>query len=133
MMTATQYLACDPSAPRHARQWTSNVLLATLPTDSADDHLVDDAMLCISELVTNAVQAGCHTIVVDCVVESDVVRLSLTDDAPGTPIRRNPTPLSARGRGLQLIAQLSRRWGVQAAGHGKQVWIELTRTAHNSA
>ena len=34
-------------------------------------------------------------------------------------------PHAARGRGLQLVTNLSRRWGCQHHPEGKTVWADL--------
>lgn len=118
---------CDTSAPGRARAWLRDLLGTTLPPGTARDEFSDDAELCLSELVANAVQAGCTRISLRCSLNADLIRVSVTDDAPGQPQPRSPSPSEPRGRGLHLVQALSRNWGVEPAGRGKQVWAELDR------
>lgn len=103
--------------------------------------LSDDALLCLSELVTNAVLHAGGPLCVELIVTATAVRLEVTDTMP---IDVSPD-LSARaaaraalvegqaaretGRGLAIVAQLSHAWGVSAAEldgrPAKLVWAEL--------
>jgi anti-sigma regulatory factor (Ser/Thr protein kinase) len=129
MTSSTQDLACEVSAPARARRWIAERLRAVLPDDPAAGRLVDDAVLCVSELVTNALQAGCTTATLRLDTGEGSVRLSLSDNAPGRPQPRASGPRDLRGRGLAIIEALARAWGVDPAGSGKVVWVELGRTA----
>ena len=52
-------LAVVPSAVRIARHWTADQLAAAGPSgEAADEDLIDTAVLVVSELVTNAIQAA---------------------------------------------------------------------------
>ncbi|MCY0945654.1 ATP-binding protein [Streptomyces antarcticus] len=90
------------------------------------DHLVDDARLIVSELVTNAIR---HTrtgrIGVSVTRHPDRVRIVVTDTSRTTPAPPNPDPDAEAGRGLQLIDQLSTGWGSERLTTGKRVWAEL--------
>jgi hypothetical protein len=117
-------LTSDLEAPAHARRFTRDTLTAW----SAEPYL-DVALLVVSELTTNAVQ---H-------VRRPVVHLTLgrpTFDAPLTVSVRDrgpsqlptfrPADVAARdGRGLQIVAQLSRRWGITIGQREKMVWSEI--------
>ena len=122
-------LTCEVSAPSRARRWTADRLRAELPDGEVTQRLVDDAVLCVSELVTNALQAGCTAVTLRLDTDDRSVRLSLVDNAPGRPVRRRSGPRDLRGRGLQIIDAIARTWGVQSADAGKEVWVELGRTA----
>jgi anti-sigma regulatory factor (Ser/Thr protein kinase) len=86
---------------------------------------VGDAELVVSELLTNAIQAGCSTAVVNVSLHPSHVLLSVQDDAPGQPQSRLPLPEDEHGRGLHVVGQLVRRWGVRRIEGGKEVWAEL--------
>ncbi|MDQ1012412.1 anti-sigma regulatory factor (Ser/Thr protein kinase) [Streptomyces sp. V4I23] len=105
-------------------------------------HLVDNAELIISELVTNAFRHGSkvepvwHTmrrISTDC---GDVIRLEVGDCGGGgsgsVPARREVVDSDAdgdellcSGRGLCLVEAVSSDWGVWRLPHGHVVWAVL--------
>ncbi|MER7467868.1 ATP-binding protein [Streptomyces sp. NPDC097981] len=91
------------------------------------DHLVDDARLIVSELVTNAIR---HTrtgrVGVSVTRHPDRVRIVVTDTSRTTPEPSVPDAEAEAGRGLQLIDQLATGWGSDRLATGKRVWAELT-------
>jgi anti-sigma regulatory factor (Ser/Thr protein kinase) len=103
-------------------------LRAAAPEIDVPMALVDDTLLCISELVTNALLASCEHVTVDLVIERDRVRVVVTDNGQGWPTRRHPSPNDPHGRGLMIIEALAQRWGVTPAGDTKSVWAELAAT-----
>jgi anti-sigma regulatory factor (Ser/Thr protein kinase) len=109
-----------------------------------DEDLLRDALLCLSELVTNAVLHAGGSLCVEVRTTDDVVRLEVVDrmapSSPGLPaVAEARAALLAEGvageadretgRGLAIITQLSRAWGVVAEDvegqPGKRVWVEL--------
>jgi anti-sigma regulatory factor (Ser/Thr protein kinase) len=119
------YFQLDPTlqAPREARDRTAGALRGwELP------NAVEDAMIVVSELVTNAVEAMANeiTVLVERCVDPDKVRVQVWDDAHGEPRRGHPDWAAERGRGLHIIDTLSDRWGHFAGvDGGKVVWVEL--------
>jgi anti-sigma regulatory factor (Ser/Thr protein kinase) len=110
-------------APAHARAW----VLARTPGLARD--ATDDALLIVSELVTNAVRHGDGDIVVSLDVRPDRVRIEVRDDGaelPVIPTEHPPTDRPA-GRGLLIVAATASDWGVDLArgDQGKTVWAEL--------
>ncbi len=89
--------------------------------------LVDDAALIVTELVANAVLHASGPITVTAVVAPDVssVRLEVEDSSPVPPVLREYGSAASTGRGLNLIARLASRWGVDGSEGGKRVWVEL--------
>ncbi|MDQ1424329.1 MAG: hypothetical protein QOD72_1827 [Acidimicrobiaceae bacterium] len=86
---------------------------------------LDDLLLCLSEVVTNAVLYGGAPIrVVGHVVESGV-RVEVSDGSTVLPVRQTPGPTSPTGRGLGLLDRLAKTWGVDVSGSGKTVWFEV--------
>lgn len=83
----------------------------------------DDAVLVVSDLVTNSIQG--HAEHVDLALDGHTasVRVEVSDDAPGIPT------LTFGGlenvRGLRIIDKLATNWGVQLMRPGKMVWAEL--------
>jgi hypothetical protein len=61
------------------------------------------------------------------------LRLSVLDDAPGSPRVRDPDWADPRGRGLRIVAALSDGWGVEPCETGKEVWARLRWPALGSA
>jgi anti-sigma regulatory factor (Ser/Thr protein kinase) len=95
------------------------------------DEARDDAILVVSELVTNAVAHTASEHVV-CRVRLDGPRLHIEveDQNRGLslPARCRPGPDDQGGRGLVLVGVLSSDWGVRDApyGSGRVVWAELS-------
>jgi anti-sigma regulatory factor (Ser/Thr protein kinase) len=114
-------------APAQARAWVAARLL------DIPERLLDDALLLVSELVTNAVRHGRPEIEVSLVTANGRVRVEVRDTGdrlpvvpPGRPSIDRPT-----GRGLLIVAATARDWGVVqgADGAGKTVWAELADDA----
>jgi hypothetical protein len=60
-------------------------------------------------------------------LQGQILPLELHDNGTdGTVARRTPEQHDgALGFGLELVARLSRGWGVERDGHGTTVWLEL--------
>ena len=121
---ATSY-SCDAATPKRARGWTTEWLVGVLPAQRVTSETLDDAALVVSELVTNALQAGGSAVTVRLAVDGPRLRISVIDDAPGLPRVVHAGPDDQRGRGLPIVAEVSRVWGVTPLPAGKQVWAEL--------
>jgi len=52
------------------------------------------------------------------------VRVEVRDADPVHPEPQSVSPLSLRGRGLQIVETASDRWGVRSHPGGKVVWFE---------
>jgi hypothetical protein len=89
--------------------------------------LVDDAVLVVSELVTNAVVHARSDVVVTLSLTGDSVRLSVGDGSRQPPAPRPLGSFDESGRGLSLVAAAASRWGTDVGGRGKVVWVELHR------
>lgn len=120
---ATHLAEAEARAVGGARRFAQE----TLTEWHVDEDGVDIAVLCVSELVTNAIihtVAGCE---VRLVLQENVLTLSVRDSGPGAP-RRETTdddPLAGHGRGLQLVEMLTSRWGSELDADGMTVWCEL--------
>lgn len=94
-------------------------------------ELLDDALLLISELVTNAVLHGGPPILLGIECDGDVLRVRVRDGSPVVPSPRQAGPDAEGGRGMTLVELLTNTWGVTPVadehGAGKQVWFELHR------
>jgi len=99
-------------------------------------QIVDDAVLCTSEIVTNAVThtaRGCD-LHMSFDPSSGVVRVEVSDHSPHQ--RLFAMPVDAKrigGRGLHIVSQASTRWGTDASSDGKVVWFELATRAQPQA
>lgn len=92
----------------------------------ASDRL-DDVLLCLSEVVTNASLHGQPPIRVCGRRFGATVRVEVTDASRTLPVRQNPTSASPTGRGLLLLDRLTSEWGVEPEPAGKTVWFEFRR------
>jgi len=79
--------------------------------------------LLVSELVTNAVRHATRPIRLRLVRTSGLL-CEVSDGDTAMPRIREPDESAESGRGLQLVAALSLRWGACRAPGGKVVWFE---------
>lgn len=86
---------------------------------------LDDLLLCVSEVVTNAVLHARTPATFTLRLDGDVARVELADQDPTLPLRRAHDLMAPTGRGLRLLDDLARAWGASADGRGKVVWFEL--------
>ncbi|WP_280892459.1 ATP-binding protein [Streptomyces sp. LBL] len=92
------------------------------------DSLSDLAALLVSELVTNSLRYATGPIGVRLVRSphlDGVLLVEVSDPLPDPPRARVAGPDDESGRGLQLVAHASERWGTRPGGEGKTVWFEL--------
>lgn len=111
-----------PDAPFAARRFVAG-LLGRRPY--GDRVAADDAQLVISELATNAVIHAGTPFSVGVRYDGSCVRISVHDWSSTQPVMRDGNPTAPSGRGLRLIAMVSRAWGVEYGPDGKTVWAEL--------
>jgi anti-sigma regulatory factor (Ser/Thr protein kinase) len=88
----------------------------------------DDALLCVSELATNAVlhsrsggPGGRFTVIA--AVQAGRLRVGVTDEGGAWGQGRDGGGQS--GRGLLIVGQLATRWGRDDGGAGRTVWFEI--------
>ncbi|WP_308289010.1 ATP-binding protein [Streptomyces erythrochromogenes] len=110
----------SPRTVAAARQFTRDTLRAW----DAHDRL-DDVLLCVSELATNALRYGVPPgrgyLLRLFGFEDATVRAEVHDSGPGlSRITGRP-----HGRGLTLVQALADEWGVLARTPGKVVWCEF--------
>jgi serine/threonine-protein kinase RsbW len=109
-------------AVRLARQVTRDVLARQRLA-----YLEDNAVLLVSELVTNAVRHArdTHAIALDLEIGETWLRIEVQDADPRWPHRRTPGRFDESGFGLVLVDALADTWGVRDTATGKAVWAEL--------
>ncbi|MGW5480286.1 SpoIIE family protein phosphatase [Streptomyces sp. NPDC004008] len=115
---ASWELPSEPTAASTARQVAARQLSAW-----GLEHLVATVELIVSELVTNALRhsEGPNRLRL---IQHQVLTCEVFDSDTSRPRPRHPRILDENGRGLYLVAQLSRRWGSRSATDGKVVWAE---------
>jgi anti-sigma regulatory factor (Ser/Thr protein kinase) len=88
---------------------------------------VGDAVLVVSELVTNAVlhAPADDPLTLDLSVNDRVLRVALSDSSSAAPRRRSPSGHDEGGRGIGILDTLASRWGVIARRGGKALWFEI--------
>jgi anti-sigma regulatory factor (Ser/Thr protein kinase) len=116
-------LPADADAPRIAREFVSANGTGLSP------ETVDDALVLVSELVTNALQHGRPDITIKVVVDPPGIGVSVDDEGEHVPevAGRRPADTSPSGRGLLIVDSIATHWGVEPHRHegGKTVWFEL--------
>ena len=120
--TAERSFPSATSSVREARRFLTGCL------ESWDrSSLVWTAQLLLGELATNAVlHAGGSGFTVTVLAQEDgSVRLEVRDRSVRPPRLRDYGTSSTTGRGVALVARLSRGWGVLPSGGGKVVWCEI--------
>ena len=108
----------DPQAAGLARQYVRVQLAAwELP------NLVTSTELLVSELVGNVIRHARGPIRLR-LLRSRTLICEVYDGSLNTPRIRHASYADEDGRGLQLVAALSRRWGARYLSHGKCIWTE---------
>lgn len=113
----------EPGAVRTARA----VVRGQLRTWGLDS-LSDVTALLVSELVTNSLRHATGPIGVRLVRPVGLpgaLLVEVSDPLPDPPRERAADADDESGRGLQLVAGSSRRWGTRPGSTGKTVWFEL--------
>jgi anti-sigma regulatory factor (Ser/Thr protein kinase) len=111
----------DVAAPRAARHFVVDAMRQW----GFSRELLDDAALVATELAANAVVHAASPFSVVVRVDDTEVRIAVADNQP---VDRNRLVVRP-GRGLGLVAGLSRQWGAEISSEGKVVWAELAEPA----
>ncbi len=120
-------LDATPRAPSAARD-AVRVALSGCP-----EGLVEQTLLLVSELVTNALVHTASTPSLRLDLGPEVLRVEVCD--AGTPLASQLAPdlLDESGRGLQIVSLLADRCGWTELGAGKCVWFEIDRSPQPGA
>jgi len=87
------------------------------------EDLIPTTELLVSELVTNAVKYSRGAVTLRLVNEKALV-CEVLDSSGALPRLRQAAADEESGRGLQVVRQLSQRWGARRTATGKVVWCE---------
>lgn len=133
-------LPADELAPSRARSFTRATLIAW-----GVEGLLDETVLIVSELTTNAEQHGCRAaepddwpsaadrnadeITLTLALQADVVGIEVEDNSPEPPVPRIASLYSTGGRGLLLVSALADVWTAcpKKDGSGKRVLAFVKR------
>ena len=125
----------EPEAVSHARRAVAAVLVSWGLSD-----IRDDAVLCLSEAVTNALTHArpSGTVTIRVYRDYDSLRIEIADADRRMIPRQRPAPRASQpgdeppgelpsehGWGLRIVGALASRWGTVADDTGKRVWFEL--------
>ncbi|MCD2198218.1 ATP-binding protein [Actinomycetospora endophytica] len=118
----------DPHAPGRARSQVRELCRRW----GLGREVREAAEIVVTELVTNAVEHALSPSVVEIERHGDAFRMAVRDYGSGadhvvpeaTSWHAPPTS-SPRGRGLAMVAAVSRTWGVLRHPDGKTIWAEM--------
>jgi anti-sigma regulatory factor (Ser/Thr protein kinase) len=116
--------------PRSASSARDFIRRAFATSRLGQEAYLDNALLVVTELVTNAVRHGRSTVTLAVTVDDDRVLLEVQDAGTGVPAVHHPGWQSLGGRGLLMVDAMATRWGVRPAPGGKVVWAELPAPHH---
>ena len=122
MTTAVTALPPDGRSAGAARRTVKRAL-----TDAGLDVMLDDALLLVTELVTNAVVHAGTDIELHIEVGPGSARVEVVDHSAGSlpVLQGDPEAPREGGRGIYLLDVLAREWGTRHFAGGKSVWFAL--------
>ncbi len=128
---AMRTLPASDRSPATARSWTRARL-----RDWRLSALQDDALLIVSELVSNAVRVGGRVTLEMRTAHRagrHALRIDVVDEGRGLPGRVGasapPDVAACHGRGLPLVDSLAEAWGSECRVDGHHVWAALRHSA----
>lgn len=110
-----------------AREHTREVLLKAEP--AMPDRAVQDVLLAVSELVTNAVRHAPGPCTLEVALDEGRVRIGVTDTSSAVPVLRSPQYDGSGGLGMHMLRALAGEVQTRLHGDGKTVWVFLTRVS----
>ncbi|HVF06068.1 MAG TPA: ATP-binding protein [Frankiaceae bacterium] len=109
------------TSPARARRFVAETLAEWGVEDGRDD-----ALLVVSELVTNALLHARTPMVVTLVdAGAESIVMCVSDGSRQPPQERHFSLESGTGRGLRLLQSIAIEWGVDDDEHGKTVWCRI--------
>ena len=108
-----------PAELATARTWL-RTHLAAAGADPAD------ALLVVTELLTNAIRHGRSAPTVALRLSPERLHLEVSDQSSAAPAMRDE-PDATGGYGLQIVDRIAEHWGWRPTTAGKVVWTDLPR------
>jgi phosphoserine phosphatase RsbU/P len=87
----------------------------------------ETAITMVNELVNNVIDHARTACRVTVRLNPTTVRIFVSDFCPAGPVVRAPDVHALRGRGMQIVTGLARRWGWNRHPRGKTVWATMDR------
>jgi anti-sigma regulatory factor (Ser/Thr protein kinase) len=117
---------CDPNLNSPSLTVSRVALRDSMARAGYERSAIADAELALVELIVNAWRHGrTASPVVLIAIGGGTLRVTVADRSSELPEQMRPDSLTESGRGLQLVAGLAHRWGVEPQKLGKRVWFEL--------
>ena len=113
-------LPAVPAAPAMARAF---VRRCWSPVEN--DETMDAVELCVSELVTNALDHATPPFELRVARRCGRLRIEVEDRSAQPPVARSLSLTAGRGRGIFLVEHTATRWGFDRTTAGKTVWAEF--------
>ena len=108
-------LPADAGTPRRARRAVASRL--------GGHPRLEELLLCVSEVVTNAVLHAGTPKEMQVRTEGDRLVVEVTDGDVTLPVRRAHDLTAPTGRGLRILDELTADWGSRLVPGGKVVWF----------
>ncbi|MFJ4616741.1 PAS domain S-box protein [Streptomyces sp. NPDC088812] len=121
LAAVTAELPADPASVREGRAVLHKALTSWDCTDRTDD-----ALLLLSETLTNAVQHAEGPLSLRLHRTATALTVEVGDRSPRLPEPRPAAEDEESGRGLVLVGALADGWGVRPTDEGKTTWFTLT-------
>ena len=113
------------TCPSRPTPWPRGTPVRAVEARFATHPRAADLLLCVSEVVTNAVRHAGPPHSLRLSQAGDTLRVEVADAEQQAPILNQQDPLSTSGRGLRILDQLATRWGSEPTEDGKAVWFEF--------
>jgi len=117
----TKAFPSEPESAAAARHW-----MEAAAAEVEWDGSVEEAVLCVSELVTNSLRHAGAEVRVTLYRRGAALWVLVKDAGPGSVVRKHALPTDVSGRGLEIVERVSSTWGVMAETDGKAVWFEMS-------
>ena len=118
-------LPADPTSAGAARR----SLAAYCRDQNAPAELTQDALLVISELVTNAVLHACTPAIAWAEYDAGAITVAVVDGSASLPSLLAPSARRESGRGVAIIDELGATWGLIRTSLGKIIWVNIRQGA----
>lgn len=117
----------DGTSPGRARRLVEAVVAGTQL-----EAVLDEALLLVTELVTNSVVHAGTTVVLETTVDEGGLRVEVSDRGSGRlTMKDSPAEIREGGRGLFLLDALATQWGTRYGSGLTSVWFLLGSTGRH--